>query len=304
MSATPSAAKELLGGISFAVGAAAGGLIGYEIGDKADGDSGAQTGETIGSVVGGALAGISVIALTGENRAVLGTVGHLGELVGEVGTGLIPGGARFETIGKQVGYGIGSGVGKAAEVVLRSRGNKKKPTSSPRSGEQQRESSRRRARQPLLLEEEPHSVDVEEEPRSTAITRASDVEQETSPETGSQSGRTITVVAEIHPEPTATSETNRLVYDREGIADGIDRCRRVISRSQSALDQLREIEASLDAGAEGQTAQAAHERLTPLVQMNQKAIADALRTLDYLDLATTNMDNLDRGLAQSLTTTA
>ena len=313
MGAMGSAIKEMAGGISFAAGSMAGGLIGYEIGDKSDGQSGAQTGETLGAVIGGALAGIPAIALTGQYRAVLGTVGHLGELVGEVGTGLIPGGARFETIGNLVGYGVGSGAGKAAETVLGARqarrksqrksvppkGKKRNPASSDQPTEEQDQSSRRRSSRALLLEEESlhddAEVNVDVQPQSTAITSAA---------VPPQPGGSITVAAEVHPEPTANSETNRLVYDREGIADGIDRCRRVISRSQSALDQLREIEASLDAGAEGQTAQAAHERLTPLVQMNQKAIADALRTLDYLDLATTNMDNLDRGLAQSLTTTA
>ncbi|WP_421844848.1 hypothetical protein [Mycobacterium sp.] len=308
-----SAIKEMAGGISFAAGSMAGGLIGYEIGDKADGKSGAQTGETLGAVIGGALAGIPAIALTGQYRAVLGTVGHLGELVGEVGTGLIPGGARFETIGNLVGYGVGSGAGKAAETVLGARGGRQKskrksgppkgkkrnPASSDQPTEEQDQSSGRRSRRAPLLEEESlqddSDVNVDVQPRPTAITSAA---------APPQPGRPSTVVAEIHPEPTANSETNRLVYDREGIADGIDRCRRVISRSQSALDQLRELEASLDASAEGQTAQAAHERLTPLVRMNQKAIADALRTLDYLDLATTNMDNLDRGLAQSLTTIA
>lgn len=92
--------------------------------------------------------------------------------------------------------------------------------------------------------------------------------------------------------------TNIVEYDHAGIADGVGRLRRVVSRSQTALDRIGQTQASLAEGSAGQTVGASQEALNRLAHMHRRTIDTARRALDYLDLADGQMQRLDRELAR------
>ncbi|WP_421845167.1 hypothetical protein [Mycobacterium sp.] len=89
-----------------------------------------------------------------------------------------------------------------------------------------------------------------------------------------------------------------LVYDQEGIAAGIGGLRRVLSKSESALDRIDQTQASLATISEGHAAGASQERLSQLTEIQRRIIDVTMQALAYLDLASTNIRNLDNNLAQ------
>ncbi|WP_421842636.1 WXG100 family type VII secretion target [Mycobacterium sp.] len=324
MGAKSSALKELLGGVSFSAGTVAGGLIGYEIGNQADGQSGAQTGESLGAMIGGTAAGIAAIALTGQYRGVLGTFGHMGEILGEMGTGYLTGSEHFQRIGDLAGYGVGSGLGKGIESYLGARANKRKSASASKPDgqrpgsptlkpdEQRPGSSRPGVRRRRLrdlgsgdqagrleeinpLEEESLSVEVEEESRSNVTVL--DLEQELATVASvPPQPKTIEVFAEVHCEHSAASGdlgaggSGVIVNDPDEVVQAAQQMRRV---SGSLRDSQREAEAlqgAIQEDGSGETNTAFSQRL-------QGVITRSRRLSDVLEIAIDNICNGSEGLA-------
>lgn len=96
----------------------------------------------------------------------------------------------------------------------------------------------------------------------------------------------------------SSDATNTLVYDRDGIAENIVGLRRSLSRSNSILDQIDHVQASLDELSQGQTAAASLNRLTQLRNMNRRTSNTISQIIDALDLATTEFLDGDRQQAR------
>ena len=336
MGAKSSALKELLGGISFSAGTVACGLIGYEIGNEADGQSGAQTGESLGAMIGGTAAGIAAIALTGQHRGVLGTFGHMSEILGEMGTGYLTGSEHFQRIGDLAGYGVGSGLGKGIESYLGARANKRKsasaskpdgqrpgssaskpdeqrpgsPTSKP--DEEQPGSSRRGWRRRRLrdldsgdqvgrLEEinplEEESLSVEVEDESRSNITVLDLEQELATVASVPSQpKTIEVFAEVHCEHSGAS--GNLGAGGSGVI--VNDPDEVVQAAQ----QMRRLSGSLrDSQQEAEALRGAiqeggsGETNTAFSQRLQGVITRNQRLSDVLEIAIDNICNGSEGLA-------
>ena len=100
--------------------------------------------------------------------------------------------------------------------------------------------------------------------------------------------------AAAHPP----APTSLVVYDHAGIADGVRGLRRVVSQSESALDRIGQEQDLLAANSAGQATAASQEALTQLRKIRRRMIDVAIRALDYLDLADTQIGHLDHTLAQ------
>ncbi|WP_421841634.1 WXG100 family type VII secretion target [Mycobacterium sp.] len=111
------------------------------------------------------------------------------------------------------------------------------------------------------------------------------------------------------PSPGASAESsplfaeprqaaNVVVRDYEGISETVSNMRQVVSRSESALDQIGQAQNALAESAEGQTRAASQALLTQLTQTNRRIIDVTLRTLGYLDLANTEFRGFEGDLAQ------
>ncbi|WP_421845726.1 hypothetical protein [Mycobacterium sp.] len=88
-----------------------------------------------------------------------------------------------------------------------------------------------------------------------------------------------------------------MVYDHRSIAERVSDLRRIMSRSESALDHLRQAQASLSTSSHGATTRVTQESLAQLVDINRKNIASTSQLLDALDLASAQMADVDRQLA-------
>ncbi|WP_421840125.1 hypothetical protein [Mycobacterium sp.] len=91
---------------------------------------------------------------------------------------------------------------------------------------------------------------------------------------------------------------NTLVYDGDRIVENIGGLRRYLSLSDSRLDQIDHVQASLDTLSQGQAAAATQNRLTQLLDINRRASNAISRAIDALDLATTQFLDGDRQQAQ------
>ncbi|WP_421840128.1 hypothetical protein [Mycobacterium sp.] len=91
---------------------------------------------------------------------------------------------------------------------------------------------------------------------------------------------------------------NVIARDYEAISDGVGGLRRVLSKSESTLDQLHRTRAALTAGSEGQAVEAWGERLARLTEIQHRTISVTRRNLEYLDLANTEFRGFDHDLGR------
>ena len=100
--------------------------------------------------------------------------------------------------------------------------------------------------------------------------------------------------AAAHPSEAASV----VIRDYAGMSEGTSGLRRVLSKSESTLDQLDQTQASMAASSEGQATAAGQERLTRLTEVQRHLIDATMRALDYLDLANTEFRHLDDELGR------